>query len=431
MFAIESEEADAQLVANLFERAASRDLCSPASFEHGFQQVAEMLDDIAIYAPMAFSLMATMMKGARLDEERSSRLSSRLMHGDRLLSLLTSDVPQSRIDSPSSSRSTSVTDCEDSITASPPQNVLIPPMPDSDAYTLVCDATKELFSLLDLRAEAYFTRLPVDYHWCLVDKLVSAAIANEFDAQLVAGLFDRAAARRLCSPASFEGGFAPVIQALDHTVINAPRVFERMAIMLKSARLDEERSVRLASRSKDGDELLSWLCFHVALSSMRSRSSSSRTSSANDAKVSPPHNESSPHMSDSEAYAMVCDNAQELLSLFDLRANTYFTRLPVDHHWCLVDKLVSAAIANESDAQLVAGLFDRAAARRLCSPASFEAGLAPIAQALEHITIGAPNALECIAIMMKGAHIHEDNERCIRLANRSRRGSMLLSLLSA
>ncbi|KAI5116077.1 hypothetical protein M0805_003834 [Coniferiporia weirii] len=88
MHAIESKQADAQLVADVFERALALNLCSPASFEDGFVPTAEILDDIAIDAPKAFDLMATMMKGAKLDEERRARVASKSMDSDKLLSLL-------------------------------------------------------------------------------------------------------------------------------------------------------------------------------------------------------------------------------------------------------------------------------------------------------------------------------------------------------
>ena len=89
---IESKEADAQLVADLFDRAYSRNLCSPASFEEGFAQTAEILDDIVIDAPKALDLFAIMLKGAHLheDEERRTRLADKSMDKDKLLKLLTS-----------------------------------------------------------------------------------------------------------------------------------------------------------------------------------------------------------------------------------------------------------------------------------------------------------------------------------------------------
>ena len=64
--AVESKEADAQLVADFFSRAASKELCSPAAFEEGFARVK------------AFQLFVMMMKGADFDHERRSRVASKL-----------------------------------------------------------------------------------------------------------------------------------------------------------------------------------------------------------------------------------------------------------------------------------------------------------------------------------------------------------------
>jgi translation initiation factor 4G len=86
--AIESKEADAQLVSDFFYHAGSKELCSPASFEEGFLLTAEILDDLAIDAPKAFDLMATMMKGANLDEERRIRVARKSADSDKLLALL-------------------------------------------------------------------------------------------------------------------------------------------------------------------------------------------------------------------------------------------------------------------------------------------------------------------------------------------------------
>jgi translation initiation factor 4G len=88
--AVESKEADAQLVANFFNRAASKELCSPAAFEEGFTPIAEIIDDIAIDAPKAFQLFAMMIKGADFDEERRSRVASKSIDSDILVALLSS-----------------------------------------------------------------------------------------------------------------------------------------------------------------------------------------------------------------------------------------------------------------------------------------------------------------------------------------------------
>ena len=88
--AIESKEVDGKLVADAFARANEKNLCSISSLEEGFLPIAELLDDIAIDAPKAFQIMATMMKGAGLDkdEERRTRIAQKSMDSDKLLGLL-------------------------------------------------------------------------------------------------------------------------------------------------------------------------------------------------------------------------------------------------------------------------------------------------------------------------------------------------------
>ena len=66
------KEADAQLVGDLLQ-AVSKTWC---------------LDDMAIDAPVAFRLMAIMMNGAQLDEERWTRLASQLSDPDKLTTLV-------------------------------------------------------------------------------------------------------------------------------------------------------------------------------------------------------------------------------------------------------------------------------------------------------------------------------------------------------
>lgn len=86
--AVESKEADAQLVSDLFGVAASKNLCSSAAFEEGLESTAEIIEDIAIDAPKAFELFAIMVRGASLDEERRTRLASKSEASEKLLLLL-------------------------------------------------------------------------------------------------------------------------------------------------------------------------------------------------------------------------------------------------------------------------------------------------------------------------------------------------------
>ena len=88
--AIESKETDGRLVADAFARAAEKGLCSISAFEEGLLPVAELLDDIVIDAPMAFQVMATMMKGAGLDKdlERRTGIVQKSVSDGKLLELL-------------------------------------------------------------------------------------------------------------------------------------------------------------------------------------------------------------------------------------------------------------------------------------------------------------------------------------------------------
>ncbi|KAJ3993862.1 hypothetical protein F5050DRAFT_617783, partial [Lentinula boryana] len=86
--AIESKEADARLVGDLFQRVTSNKLCTPSAFEKGFLGVAEFLDDIAIDAPKATDLLAIMIKGADLNEAQRTNIASKSAeNGDKLLML--------------------------------------------------------------------------------------------------------------------------------------------------------------------------------------------------------------------------------------------------------------------------------------------------------------------------------------------------------
>jgi len=88
--AVASKETDGKLVADAFARAVEKGLCSISAFEEGFLPVAELLDDIAIDAPKAIQIMATVIKGAGLDkdEERRTMIAQKSMDGDTLLELL-------------------------------------------------------------------------------------------------------------------------------------------------------------------------------------------------------------------------------------------------------------------------------------------------------------------------------------------------------
>ncbi|KAL5512629.1 hypothetical protein ACEPAG_3282 [Sanghuangporus baumii] len=136
-----------------------------------------------------------------------------------------------------------------------------PSMSKEQAEKKVDQDRKEFFAIRDLdEGEEYFSALPTEHRHILIEKLILYALeAKETEARLVADLFERAISRNLCSPATFEEGFLPATEMLDDIAIDAPKAFNLMAIMMKGAKLDEERRTRIASKSMDSDKLLALL----------------------------------------------------------------------------------------------------------------------------------------------------------------------------
>ncbi|KAI1791217.1 hypothetical protein LXA43DRAFT_1094818 [Ganoderma leucocontextum] len=85
-----SSEADACLVAELFDSAASGNLCSPAAFEAGFVSTTKSLADIVEDVPDAFTSYVRMFKGAHLDADVEcwTRIVSMSTESDELMPLL-------------------------------------------------------------------------------------------------------------------------------------------------------------------------------------------------------------------------------------------------------------------------------------------------------------------------------------------------------
>jgi len=136
-----------------------------------------------------------------------------------------------------------------------------PEMSDEDAKKKIAEDSKEFFGVRNLdAAEVYFSALPSQHHHDLVGGLVSAAVGSgEADAQFVADFFSRAASKELCSPVAFEEGFAPIAEIIDDIAIDAPKAFQLFAMMIKGAEFNEERRLRVASKSIDSDKLLALL----------------------------------------------------------------------------------------------------------------------------------------------------------------------------
>ncbi|KAM5540553.1 hypothetical protein V8D89_005782 [Ganoderma adspersum] len=133
------------------------------------------------------------------------------------------------------------------------------PMSESDATLRAERNSVDFLSTCDLAAaERHFAQLPPGYHYILVNALVEKAIFSNAEASLVATLFDRVAAANLCSPAAFEDGFESTTRHLGGIAKSVPDALESYARMFKGAGLgaDEDRCIRIASMSTEGDELM-------------------------------------------------------------------------------------------------------------------------------------------------------------------------------
>jgi translation initiation factor 4G len=74
VYSLHAKEDIVELVAKVFARCLSKNLCSAAIFEKGFLPAAEMIDDIVVDAPKAQTFFLKLMHSAGLDDERRERL---------------------------------------------------------------------------------------------------------------------------------------------------------------------------------------------------------------------------------------------------------------------------------------------------------------------------------------------------------------------
>jgi translation initiation factor 4G len=106
----------------------------------------------------------------------------------------------------------------------------------------------ELIESSDLdKAERYLKDLPSEYHYKLVDKLVSTAIESSTgDATaFVTLVFERASAKRLCTAGALEEGLGAVAEFLEEIVLEFPLAYERYVTMAKCANLDSAALLRV------------------------------------------------------------------------------------------------------------------------------------------------------------------------------------------
>ena len=152
------------------------------------------------------------------------------------------------------------------------------------------------------------------------------------------------------------------------------------------------------------------------------------TSPAAESESSQSEEEASIEMTEEAALKKISEDVKELFAVRSLEeAEVYFSSLPPQHHHVLVNKIVSTAVESKHDAKLVSRFFVRAASKELCSAASFEEGLTPVAEIIDDIAIDAPKAFQLLAMMVKGASL--DQERVSNLASKSLDSDKFLALL--
>ncbi|KAJ7350760.1 hypothetical protein DFH08DRAFT_695670, partial [Mycena albidolilacea] len=136
-----------------------------------------------------------------------------------------------------------------------------PEMSKDDADKKIAEDSKKFFAVRNLdEAEVYFSALPTVHHPRLVEKLVGTAVeGKEALAQLVADFLGRVVSKEFCSVDALEEGFGPLVEILEDIAIDAPKAPINMALMLKAASFDSERTARIAAKSMEPDSLLALL----------------------------------------------------------------------------------------------------------------------------------------------------------------------------
>ncbi|KAI0311488.1 hypothetical protein OF83DRAFT_1271296 [Amylostereum chailletii] len=168
-------------------------------------------------------------------------------------------LPRSRpVDDSKASDMTEDAESEDGSVAAGPS------MTEEEAKRKIGEDVKEFFGVRSLdEAESYFSSLPPEHRFRLVDTLAMQGIDGKAaDIPLIADLFTRAREKDLCSPAAFEEGFAQLAELVDDLAIDIPKAFDTFAQWIKAAGLDkdEEARTRLAGKvPESGDRLLGLL----------------------------------------------------------------------------------------------------------------------------------------------------------------------------
>ncbi|KAF8342638.1 uncharacterized protein EI90DRAFT_3149753 [Cantharellus anzutake] len=84
--ALEKKEVDVVLTAELFSKVSDAGLCSGEVFEAGLASTVEMVDELSIDIPKAYSFVARLLKGSKLSQSSIESLTSKIMvDGDPLV----------------------------------------------------------------------------------------------------------------------------------------------------------------------------------------------------------------------------------------------------------------------------------------------------------------------------------------------------------
>ncbi|TFY58487.1 hypothetical protein EVJ58_g6384 [Rhodofomes roseus] len=401
--AIESKASDAQLVADFFSGAVSKNLCSPESLEKGFTPTAEILDDIVIDAPKALSLMATMMKGARLDEEPRTRLVSKYMDSEQLtasVSWTTSLSPSSVSTlSPSSSSSfrSAFHDVDMTLGDNAVSTLGIPSLTDNEpslastASIPTSASTTRLRPVRDTRAESQstngFTRDQ--------DPMLSLQETLSSDMESV---------------------------AIPEGTIRATAEGSRPSQVLRASESwDAIIGVGLVSPPE-----VSQLRAHPdVLPKYAARAVQSEL------QADDQDNEDPGVLSEEKVKVQLTASMQKFFKIRSLAKGEASLRgLPSAHRWRFINKLVSYAVfSGAADSRLVSDLFSCAASKGLCSPDEFDEGFSSTMETLDVLALWLPNALSMIAILLKGTRLNEKQLRRLVHKAASSHSEILLALL--
>jgi translation initiation factor 4G len=136
-------------------------------------------------------------------------------------------------------------------------------------------------------------------------------------------------------------------------------------------------------------------------------------------------------MSEPDAKAKVEQDVRAFFSIRMLdKAESYFSGLPTEHRHLLVDMLVMKSIEmDESDVTLVCDLFVRVREKGLCSPWMFEEGFCGLAEILDDLAIDIPKAWSYFAVLLKCSGLDQDEERRMRLGEKTTNPDKLNELL--